>query len=535
MDEKRRRRSARLSVAGSKAACHIVPGVITTVQFPFIHAVSTERTGPQHPPLLVGTGAFAFLWVMARARVQSITIDEADTYLAFVGRPNSTHWAAAANNHVLNSMLMRLVTMIFGSTEFTLRIPALIGAALYIGSLYFLVRLITDRRLLQWSLFVCLVFSPFVMDYLVAARGYSLALAFLTCAVTLAAWRHAGFGFLHQTAALISLSLALSISANFSFAVVDAVTGLLIFLWIGRERGVSLAKTLAAFLLPGLVVGYFIVGSVLLAWPKGQFTWGAHSLLETGRSILRACLTEPNPYLLNPRLHHYFVHFGRLLYPLLGLGLVWRLVTLYLERAGERTAHLAWLCGAALIITLSIHQVLFSLYGVLLPLDRTGVYVATFCILMAGAAAAVPAGSLMGRASGRAMTVALTLIAIYSLGCLRLAYFDEWRWDADTKRVYSVLAYYNRTYGLTDVSVNWRYVAALNAYREMSGRETLHQIGGAPTEVDTYPPGFRAYVVFAPWDQSFIKREQLKVVYQDSFSGAAVAIRPELESTPCPH
>jgi len=474
------------------------------------------------------------LWVIARASVQSITIDEADTYLAFVARPNLASWTASANNHVLNSLLMRLFTMIFGSSEFTLRIPALIGAAIYVGSLYFLVRLISERRLLQWSLFVCLVYSPFVMDYLVAARGYSLALAFLTSAVTLAAWRHAGFGSLQQTAALISVSLALSVSANFSFAIIDTVTGLLIFLWIGRERGGSLAKTGAAFVLPGLVVGYFIVGSVLLAWPKGQFTWGANSLLETGRSILNASLAEPNPYLLNPRLHHYFVHFGRLLYPLLGAGLVWRLVTLYLERAGERTAHLAWLCGAALIITLCCHQVLYSLYGVLLPFERTGVYIATFCILMAGAAAAVPSSSLMGRASGKAMTAALALIAIYSLGCLRLTYFDEWRWDADTKRVYGVLSYYNRTCGLTDVSANWRYVAALNAYREMSGRETLHEIGGAPTVVDTYPTGFRAYVVFAPSDQDFIKREQLKLVYHDSFSGAAVAIRPELESAPCP-
>ena len=38
----------------------------------------------------------------------SITIDEAHTYWAFVGRPWPTHWYPAANNHVLNSMLMRL-------------------------------------------------------------------------------------------------------------------------------------------------------------------------------------------------------------------------------------------------------------------------------------------------------------------------------------------------------------------------------------------------------------------------------------------
>jgi hypothetical protein len=133
------------------------------------------------------------------------------------------------------------------------------------------------------------------------------------------------------------------------------------------------------------------------------------------------------------------------------------------------------------------------------------------------------------------MTGVLALIACYSIGCSRLTYFKEWKYDADMKKVYSVLAYYNRTYGLKDVSVNWRYVAAINAYRELSGHETLHQIGGAPNKVNEYPAGYQAYVIFYPWDQGFMRREGLKVVYHDKFTDAAVAIRPDLESQPCTH
>jgi hypothetical protein len=497
--------------------------------------VSTDRTGHKHSPLLISTGACAFLWIVARACVQSITIDEATTFLVYALRPYPSAWLASANNHVLNSLLMRLFVMVFGASPFTIRLPALVGAAVYIAAVYFLVRLITPILLLQWSLLVCLVASPFVMDYLVAARGYSLALAFLTCAITLAVRHKQRGGSLYKAAALISLSVALSVCANFSFAIADIATGLLILIWVWRDAAASRVKTVAAFVLPGLAVGYFLVGPTLLGWPKGQFTWGAQSLLETSRSLLQASLYEPNPYLLNPRLQHHFVHFGTFLYPLLGAFFLWRAALLYRARTTVRGAALALIAGAALAITLGCHQLLFWFYGILLPLDRTGLYIALFLFLMAGAAAAIPLDSFQGRITARATTGVLALIACYSIGCLRLTYFKEWKYDADLKKVYSVLAYYNRTYGLKDVSVNWRYVAPINAYRELSGHETLHEIGPPPTEVNEYPAGYQAYVVFYSLDTEFMKSEGLQVVYHDAFTDVAVAIRPGLESQPSAH
>src|ERR1019366_811812 len=155
---------------------------------------------------------------------------------------------------------------------------------------------------------------------------YSLAMAFLTCAITLAVRQKQRGGSPYRAAALISICAALSVCANFSFAIADVVTGFLILIWMWRDPAASRLKTLAAFVLPGLTVGYFFVGPTVLGWPKGQFTWGAQSLLDPGRSLLEASLYEPNPYLLNPRLQHYFVHFGRFLYPLLGVFFLWRAI-----------------------------------------------------------------------------------------------------------------------------------------------------------------------------------------------------------------
>ena len=177
--------------------------------------------------LLPGTALFALVWALARACVQSITIDEADTYLAWVARPNPSHWEAASNNHVLNSLLIRLFTSIFGLSHLTVRAPALLGAAIYIAAAYLLCAKLTPALPLRWPLLVCLVYNPFVFDHMVAARGYALALGFLMAALVIAAYRKAE----PATCAACSICLSLSFAANFSFAFVDLAAMLAILIW----------------------------------------------------------------------------------------------------------------------------------------------------------------------------------------------------------------------------------------------------------------------------------------------------------------
>jgi len=78
---------------------------------------------------------------------------------------------------------MWLATQIFGTSELTVRLPALLGATLYITASYRLCRLLSRSLVLQLALFVCLVYNPFIFDYLVTARGYALALGLLMWAI----------------------------------------------------------------------------------------------------------------------------------------------------------------------------------------------------------------------------------------------------------------------------------------------------------------------------------------------------------------
>ena len=207
-------------------------------------------TGQRPSPLLIITAVFAFLWAVARAAVQAVTIDEADTYLAFVHPPAALQWYPAANNHVLNTLLMRLFTFVFGLSHLTLRAPALIGAFIYISAALWLASIIAQDLKVQWPLLACLIFNPFVFDYLVAARGYGLALAFLMCAVAVPIY------FIRSdrpalACALGSACAGLSVAANFSFAFVNAAAILIIFLGAARKRNI---KLIPASILPALLV-----------------------------------------------------------------------------------------------------------------------------------------------------------------------------------------------------------------------------------------------------------------------------------------
>ncbi len=484
---------------------------------------------------LAATAAFAFLCVLARAAIQSITIDEADTYLDFAATPAPTHWLAAANNHVLNSLLMRLSTTLFGVSELTVRMPALLGAAVYIGSALVLANLLPAGRWLRWCLLVLLTCNPFVMDYLVAARGYSLALGFLLASIALAARPlDAAPPALYRRCALCSLCAGLSFSANFSFALADLSVLLLCALWLARRTAVpaAYARLSAAATGPGLAVALLLTESALAKWTRSNFIFGATSLFETVRSVLDASVYRPNRYLLSPAVDKLFVFCGPWLFPALGIACALRLATLALHRpksggaAPRLPVQLAWFAAGAALLSLGLHELLYHFFRVYLPLDRTALFLAPLLALFAAALAAIPAVSRPGHAARRLLLAAVTAMSIYFLGCLRLTYFEKWDFDAQTKHVYAVLTAYNRAYGLTDVCSNWRYVSALKFYRAAAGPATPREFSlGPPVDAD-YPPGKQMYVIFRPFGQPFIDRQHLTVVYEDAPSGVAVAIPP---------
>ncbi len=122
-------------------------------------------------------------YTVLRAIYLSITCDEAWTYLVFGQKSfgEIVFWkeANAANNHILNSVLIRFSTRILGNSEFAIRLPNLIAHFLFLFFSFKLLQKFVDDKFLQLLGFILLNFNPYMLDFFSLGRGYGLASGFM--------------------------------------------------------------------------------------------------------------------------------------------------------------------------------------------------------------------------------------------------------------------------------------------------------------------------------------------------------------------
>jgi hypothetical protein len=481
---------------------------------------------------LILAALFAVFWAILRACVQSLTIDESLTYTMFVNAPLKTVWVASSNNHILNTLLMWMTTHLFGNSSVIVRMPALMGAVLYIFTCYFLCRAITDRFSLRLALLTCLTFNPLIFDFMVAARGYGLANALLLAAIAVPVWRQVKGGpSLIKCCVWASLALGLSFTAQFSYAFVDLAAFLAIFIWaIQRREGEPITRIAAASVLPGLLAAVLLCGVPLMHWNnQDSLGPGAHSLTEMAQRLAQDSLYQLDPRSAASGWYRVLDFLKPLLLPILGLLCFLQLVVTRLDGSWLQDARGRWLgrlaSALAGIVLLSVlmHWLSFRFHDLPLPTGRKGIYLVSLCTLVAGIIAAAPARSWASKWLGCGITTVFVCVACYLVFCLRLTYFQEWQWDADVKDVYPVLARYNHAYGVTEVGTSWYYVAALNYYRVRSNRENFSEFKATLPDP---PLGESVYVMNQQFEREFLEREKLVVVYRGKSTDVVVAVRP---------
>lgn len=132
-----------------------------------------------------------------RAYFMSFTHDESVSYLLFKlfnvkvihleHIQNVTHLdlelnrithAFSANNHILNTMLMKICSVLLGDKEWALRLPNVLAHFAY---LYYTLKILSlqKNKLISTCGFIVLNLNPFILDFFSIARGYGLALSLM--------------------------------------------------------------------------------------------------------------------------------------------------------------------------------------------------------------------------------------------------------------------------------------------------------------------------------------------------------------------
>jgi hypothetical protein len=218
-----------------------------------------------------------------RAMTQSVTPGEAWNYHRFIAPP----WAQAlasfdVNNHVLNTLLVRISTTQFHLTELSLRLPSLLAGVLYLWVVFRMSRRWFGDGLPFLAVVGLLSLNPVVVDALSEARGYGMALASWMWALELILESIESFSV--QKLNLAAMCLALSVSATLAFAAPACALLVVLLLWFGGAaefRGLR-------WVLPQV---FFLTAFVLLAIPLNHAEW---KTLGVGATSLRQTINEIN-------------------------------------------------------------------------------------------------------------------------------------------------------------------------------------------------------------------------------------------------
>jgi hypothetical protein len=455
-----------------------------------------------------------------RAATQSFTIDESFTFLHFVNVSIKESLAEySANNHVLQTLMMRLCRQLLGRSEIVLRIPNLIGCALYLMACYRITDRVMPRRWLQPVALVLLTLNPLVLDLLVAARGYSLALG-------LSWW----------SMYLVWLDLAepkprrlwwagvcagLATAANLVFVIPLALMGLLLLpLYARKGRFWELVDCLAG---PTIVIA-FVLLVIPLSKSAGQFYFGVKTLSETTASLVSESLRQAPVGTalfdaIDARMGWMFLE--EKVIPIFFWGAsvlaVWSMIRT-LRDAPSETILLFVVLG---ILTLSVAcwVLLNKVFGVVYPLTRTALYM----LPLSGFAVILGAGLVRRKWLQIGLSGLASVLAIIYIAELRTGYFSEWRSEAGMKRLMRSLRTDARdAHNVRPVTAggSWNLEYSVRYYGVRYRMPWLRVLNA--TERETIAPD---YYLLTSEDQKLVDKLHLRVIDKDDVSGTILARR----------
>jgi len=467
-----------------------------------------------------------------RAATQSITVDEAFTYLTFVAPSlNAMNALYDANNHVLNTLLAKAAVQLFGASELAVRLPSLLGGLAYFAALWLVCRRLFGQG--GWFLLALALNSlnPFLLDYLSAARGYSLALGLWMWALYLLLEGRAA----PRRLALAGVLMGLSITANLVFLVpcLGLVASFVLIStaeqWRTAGAPAALRRMLtgaAAPLVPAAAVAGAILWAPLQSAERAHFYYGSLNSKDALRSLMDALLFHGHTVVnLQPPLEPLLrsAPYWMIVTGVLALAAVtlWDILRWFLAPPQRKPAVPRHLIPGTLFFSALLLAILRRGFGILYPGPRTGLYFMPLLFLAClWLLARLDGPRPLRRAA--ALVAALPVLGVLLQFALQFntAYYFDFRNEAGTRRILARLGELRRRAAIERVRLGvspfLRY--GYDFYRRTQG---LHWLELAPLDGPTCL--FDYYVLLSDERETVIPKYRLSVDYHDEISGATLA------------
>jgi 4-amino-4-deoxy-L-arabinose transferase-like glycosyltransferase len=491
---------------------------------------------------------FAFGVSVYRAKTQAIAHDEALTYQWFLDQGVYHVLMYNPANHVLFTILAKPFVWVLGVKEFTLRAPSLFGAAAYLMATYFLcAKLFGDGLLLPLSV-ALLCLNPQILDFLPAARGYSLGLACLAATLYILAklvergefdpddkgWRWG----CAMASVLLALSLAASLTnivpaacLTLAFAIV-ALGGRSAF----KEPGNRRLRIFSCYLLvPGVFAGLGILWPFLIQVRRAHAETNMGGTRDAVREIFNGSFLykwTDDVYsslgAIPPMPHSWQAQIsdlgGYVILPLLFCFVAFGLVLASRPGAGPKTNHdrQRQLFAGAAVACVALIFLLHVAAKINYPFSRYCLFfIPLFTI------GAVLTGREIDRRFPRArlkiagVIIAGIVVFDYAVS-LNTAYFRYTAYDMISRELFQTIAKDAQPRGLTNVRVGgtWWYEPEMNFYRRRYRADWLlpydikdrSYIWETPNSL---VPADYDYFVFIPASDPGLKGPRVRTIFHD--------------------
>jgi hypothetical protein len=495
-----------------------------------------------------------------RAATQSIVHDEALTWELYLAGPASAIFQFySANHHFLATILFRISTTLFGDSEFAMRLPAVLAGAWFFWTVFQLCGLVLGDGWLFLLGCAVLTLNPILLDFLVAARGYGLAMAGLFWALLqmltwfqengLAEPRH-GIAE-HQLRKRLwkaAIGCAIAVAANLTLLIPVAVLAAAFCVLVLGAQPVPAAapvsppssKTrkkgkkskpeatreptrsytpLLQFVVPVICLAIVFLLAAPIDLARSQdFYVGKGSAMESLRNLMDVSFAYGNRSGALQGMQRIWSNIALIFLPLMTVAAL--IVVSMTTRLWRSTVTLATLLASLAVVGSAILLAAAHLLsGLPYPVDRTGIYFVPLASLAAlGLARMLMERSGWPRWVGLATAVVLVSFAAEFAAQWNVNSFQVWRYDADTKRIFEVLEAAPKPSNPIRLGVSWQLEPALNYYRE-----TRKATWMVPVERDGLD-GVRQFYAVIAQDQGTPPWPKLKQIYKGPISGTALAI-----------
>jgi hypothetical protein len=505
--------------------------------------------------VLLGTLLAANLY---RAATQSIVHDEALTWQWYLSGPASAIFQTyTANNHFLATVLFRISTTLFGPSEFAMRLPTVLAGAWFFWTVFRLCGLLLGDGWLFLLGCAALTLNPLLLDFLVAARGYGLAMAGLFWAFyEMLSWFHDRSNgvqerLLHKRLWKTALGCSIAVATNLTFLMPVFILAAAFCVLIVRtqqrpasgsvpalppaskirKKSSKKSKSEAAreptrpyaslihFLVPvGVLALAFLLAAPIDLARGDDFYTGTPTAMACLRNLVDSSFAYGNSSGALRKIETISSDVALIVLPALVLG---ALIVVWMTRQPWRSmVELAtWLASLAVVGSAILLLAAHLASGIPYPVDRTGIYFIPLTTLAAlGLARMLTGRPQVARWIGLAVVVLLVSFVAEFAAQWNVKSFLVWRFDADTKRIFLALEAAPKPTVPVRLGVSWVLEPALNYYREV--RQATWMV---PVERDGVG-GSRQFYAATPEDQGTLLWSRLKPIYKGPVSGSALAI-----------